>query len=67
MTCMNEHAKQLMRRLLRPVTAEQMDEIARQRTTLGSFEQLTLADADLEDEVRDLLGSGKSRPEHPLD
>lgn len=67
MTCMNEHAKQLMRRLLRPVTAEQMNEIVRQRTTPGSFEQLTLADADLEDEVRELLASEKIPTERPCD
>lgn len=52
-----------MSRLLQPVTAEQMAEIVRQRTTPGSFEQLTLADADLEEEVRDLMESGKSGPE----
>jgi hypothetical protein len=58
---MNEQTLAIMRRLLRPVSAEQMAEIVRQRTTHGSFEQLTLADAGLEDEVRELIHRRKSR------
>jgi hypothetical protein len=56
----------IMRRLLRPVSAEQMAEIARQRTMPGSCEQLTLADAGLEDEVRELIRRRKSRRGEPL-
>jgi hypothetical protein len=58
---MNEQTLAIMRRLLRPVSAEQMAETVRQCTTPGSCEQLTLADAGLEDEVRELLRCGKSR------
>lgn len=50
-----------MRRLLRPVSAKQVAELARQRTTPGSCVQLTLADAGLEDEVRELIRRRKSR------
>ena len=50
-----------MQRLLRPVSAEQMAEIVRQCTTPGSREQLTLADAGLEDEVRELIRRRKSQ------
>jgi hypothetical protein len=58
---MNEKCLAIMRRLLRPVSVEQMAEIVPQRTTSGSFEQLTLADAGLEDEVPELIRRGKSR------
>lgn len=62
---MNEQTLATMRRLLRPVSAEQMAELVRQRTMPGSCEQLTLADAGLEDEVRELLRRGKSRCGQP--
>lgn len=52
---MNEQTLAIMRRLLRPASAEQQAEIVRQCTTPCSHEQLTLADAGLEDEVRELL------------
>ena len=52
-----------MQRLLRPVSAEQMAAIVRQCTTPGSHEQLTLADAGLEDEVRELIRRRNSRGE----
>lgn len=58
---MNEQTLATMRRLLRPASAERMAEIVRQRTMPGTCEQLTLADAGLEDEVRELLGREKSR------
>lgn len=58
---MNEQTLTIMQRLLRPVSVEQMAEIVRQRTTPGSCEQLTLADAGLEDEVRELIRRRKSR------
>ncbi len=50
-----------MRRLLRPVSAERMAEIVRQRTKTGSFEGLTLADAGLEDEFRELIRRSNAR------
>lgn len=64
---MNEQSLQIMRRLLRPASAEEQAKIARQRTAPDSFEQLTLADAGLVDEVRELVrrrksGGGKSLP-----
>ena len=58
---MNEKSIAIMRRLLRPASAEQQAEISRQCTTPGSCEQLTLADAGLEDEVRDLIRRAKIR------
>lgn len=58
---MDEQTLAIMQRLLRPVSAEQMAEIVLQRTTSGSCEQLTLADAGLEDKVRELLRRGKFR------
>lgn len=58
---MNEKSIAIMRRLLRPVSPEQQAEIARQHTTPGSCEQLTLADAGLEDEVRELIRRAKIR------
>jgi hypothetical protein len=61
MFSMNEKSLAIMQRLLWPVSAEQMVEIVRQRTKHGSCEQLTLADAGLEDEVRELVRRGKSR------
>ena len=55
-----------MRRLLRPVSAEQMAEmVLRERTTHGSCEQLTLADAGPEDEVRELIRRRESRRGEP--
>jgi hypothetical protein len=54
-----------MQRVLRPVSAERMAEIVRQRTTPGSCEQLTLADAGLEDEVREVIRRRKSRGGEP--
>jgi len=57
---MNEQTLAIMRRLLRPASAEQMAEIVRQCTTPGSCEQLTLAEAGLENEVRKLIRRGKS-------
>lgn len=50
------------RRLLRPMTLEQAIEIANRRMPTDSFEQLTLADAGLEDEVRELLSNTKTPP-----
>jgi hypothetical protein len=52
---MSEKSLAIMQRVLRPVSAERMAEIVRQRTTPGSCEQLTLADAGLEGEVRELI------------
>ncbi len=43
----------ILRQVLRPVTTERLAEIMRERS--GTGEQLTLADAGLEDEVRELL------------
>lgn len=54
---MDAKALNIMRKLLRPTSSEEQAEIARRRTTPDSFEQLTLADAGLEDEVRELLRS----------
>lgn len=62
---MNEQTLATMRRLLRPVSVEQMAEIVRQRTTPRSCEQLTLAGAGLEDEVRELIRRRKSRRGQP--
>lgn len=58
---MNEQTLAIMRRLLRPASAVEMAEIMRQRITPGSFEQLTLAEAGLEDEVRELIRRRKYR------
>jgi hypothetical protein len=57
---MNEQTLATMRQLLRPASAEQQAEIARQCTTPGGCEQLTLAGAGLEDEVRELIRRRKS-------
>jgi len=54
---MDTKSLKIMRKLLRPTSSEEQAEIARRRTTPDSFEQLTLADAGLEDEVRELLRS----------
>lgn len=43
----------ILRQVLRLVTTERLAEIMRERS--GTGEQLTLADAGLEDEVRELL------------
>lgn len=58
---MNEQSLTIMRRLLRPVSKERLAEIVRARTTPGSYEQLTLADAGLEEEVHELLRRDKER------
>lgn len=58
---MNEQTLVIMRRLLRPASAKKMAESVRQSTTPGSCEQLTLADAGLEDEVREVIRRRKSR------
>ncbi|WP_036171627.1 hypothetical protein [Massilia sp. 9096] len=53
---MNEADFDVLRRHLRPVTLERMAEIVRERTgPTSAGEQLPLADAGLEDEVRKLL------------
>lgn len=54
---MNAKSLKIMQKLLRPTSSEEQAEIARRRTTPDSFEQLTLADAGLENEVRELLRS----------
>ena len=58
---MNEKSIAIMQRLLRPVSAEQMAEIVRQCTTPRSREQLTVADAGREDEVRELIRRRQSQ------
>jgi hypothetical protein len=58
---MKEQTLAIMRRLLRPASPEQQAEIVRQCTTPGSCEELTLADAGLEDAVRELIRRRKSR------
>jgi hypothetical protein len=50
---MTEANFDVLRRALKPVPSERLAEIMRER--VGSGEQLTLADAGLEDEVRELL------------
>lgn len=53
---MNERSLEIMRRLLRPATADEIAALVRVRTGHESgCEQLTLADAGLEDEVREIL------------
>jgi len=53
---MDEENLDILRRLLRPVSLRRMAEIVRERTGPNSQgEQLTLADAGLEDEVREIL------------
>lgn len=54
---MNESLR-IMQRLLRPVTPDEIASVVRARTGSASTEQLTLSDADLEDEVRELLNRG---------
>lgn len=50
------HNWNILRQLLRPVSPERMAEIVRESIGPNSQgEQLTLADAGLEEEVRDLL------------
>lgn len=46
----------LMRRILRPISDAEMEAVVRARISPGSHEQLTLADAGLEDEVREIQG-----------
>lgn len=60
---MNKKSLAIMQRLLRPVLAKQMAAIASQCTTPGSHEQLTLVDAGLEDEVREMIRRSESRGE----
>jgi hypothetical protein len=58
----DETSIELMRKLLRPVTADEIAAVVRTRTGAASGgEQLTLADADLEDEVRELRAVRDSR------
>lgn len=58
---MNEQTLATLRRLLRQASPEQQAEIVRQHTMPGSCEQLTLVDAGLEDEVRELVRRRKTR------
>jgi hypothetical protein len=51
----------VLRKALRPVSKARMDEIVRSRVGPTSSEQLTLADAGLEDEVRQLLDGDSSK------
>lgn len=51
----------LMMQHLHPVSDERIAEIVRARTSLGSHEQLTLADAGLENEVRILQVRSRAR------
>jgi len=52
---MDEKKFDILRRLLRPVSPKRMAEIVREQTGPESQgEQLTLADAGLEDEVREM-------------
>lgn len=52
---MSKNNFDVLRKALRPVSKARMDEIVRSRVGPASYEQLTLADAGLEDEVRQLL------------
>jgi hypothetical protein len=63
---MKEQTLAIMRRLLLPASPEQQAEIVRQCKTPGSCEQLTLADAGLEDEVLELIRRRKSSRGEPL-
>jgi len=50
------HNWNILKMLLRPVSSERMAEIGREQTGPNSLgEQLTLADAGLEDEVHEIL------------
>ena len=51
----------LMMRLLRPISDAEMAAVVRARTSPGSYEQLTLADAGLEDEVRKIQARARAR------
>jgi hypothetical protein len=53
---MDDASLQIMRRLLRPLTPDEISAIVRARIgAQSSGERLTLADAGLEDEVRKIL------------
>lgn len=58
---MNQKSLDIMRKLLKPASPEQIANIVRTRTNPNSHEQLTLADAGLEEEVRRLLPQRVSR------
>lgn len=58
---MNQKSLDIMRKLLKPASNEQMAKVARACTSPTSHEQLTLADAGLEDEVRALIARRKTR------
>lgn len=49
-------------RILRPISEAEMEAVVRARTSPGSHEQLTIADAGLEDEVREIQARAGSRP-----
>ena len=66
---MDETSIDIIRKLLRPATTKEIASIVRARTGAASGgEQLTLADAGLEEEVREMLergadlGAGKLPP-----
>ena len=46
---------EIMKRLLRPVTADEMAAVVRRRVGDTSCEMLTLADAGVEEEVREIF------------
>lgn len=52
----------LLKKVLRPVSRERADEIARAVVGPGAHEQVTLEDAGLADEVRQLLPEASSSP-----
>lgn len=49
---MKQESLDIMQKLLKPASTERMAAVARARTRSTQGEQLTLADAGLEDEVR---------------
>lgn len=59
---MNQKSLDIMKRLLTPTSRERMEELARRRSGPSGYEQLTLADAGLEDEVRLLIASRETGP-----
>ena len=56
---MKQHGLEILVKLLKPATKEEIEEIVRARTGNSGGEQLTLADAGLEEEVRLLIGQQK--------
>lgn len=62
---MNQKSLDIMRRLLKPVSNERIAEVTRQRVGGVGREQLTLADAGLEDEVREFLTHHEGRQVSP--